>query len=54
MLHYTVNQCPHWACPQYGHSGGTKEWLGVEKCIFFLFFLVDLKIPNVLSKFADL
>ena len=32
MLHYTVNQRPHWACPQYGHSGGTWGWLGVERC----------------------
>ena len=31
MLHYTVNQRPHWACQQYGHSGGTRRWLGVEK-----------------------
>ena len=27
MLHYTVNQHPHWARRQYGHSGGTREWL---------------------------
>ena len=32
MLHYTVNQCLHWACQQYGHSGGTQGWLGVERC----------------------
>ena len=32
MLHYTVNQRPHWACRQYGHSGGTWGWLGVERC----------------------
>ena len=32
MLHYTVNQRPHWGCRQYCHSGGTQEWLGVEKC----------------------
>jgi hypothetical protein len=32
MLHYTVNQRPHWACRQYGHSGGTRGWLGVERC----------------------
>ncbi len=31
MLHYTVNQRPHWACRQYGHSGGTRGWLGVER-----------------------
>ena len=31
MLHYTVNQCPHWVCRQYGHFGGTQEWLGVDK-----------------------
>ena len=23
MLHCTVNQRPHWAYRQYGHSGGT-------------------------------
>jgi hypothetical protein len=32
MLHYTVNQRPHWACRQYGHSGGARGWLGVERC----------------------
>ena len=32
MLHYTVNQCPHWACQQYGQPGGTREWLGVKRC----------------------
>ena len=31
ILHYTVNQHPHWACQQYGHSGGTQGWLGVKK-----------------------
>ncbi len=36
MLHYTVNQCPHWACRQYGHSGGTRGWLGVERWQFCL------------------
>ena len=30
-LHYTVNQRPHWACRQYGHPGGTRGWLGVER-----------------------
>jgi hypothetical protein len=36
MLHYTVNQRPHWARRQYGHSGGTLGWLGVERltCTF--------------------
>ena len=32
MLHYTVNQRLHWACRQYGHSGGTWGWLGVKRC----------------------
>jgi hypothetical protein len=32
MLRYTVNQRPHWARRQYGHSEGTWGWLGVEKC----------------------
>ena len=36
MFHYTVNQHPHWACRQYGHSGGTRRWLGVERCQLFL------------------
>ena len=27
-LDYTVNQCPHWTCQQYGHSEGTQGWLG--------------------------
>ena len=31
MLHYTVNQRPHWACRQYGQPGGTRGWLGVER-----------------------
>ena len=31
-LHYTVNQCPQWACWQYGHFGGAQGWLGVERC----------------------
>ena len=31
MLHYTVNQRPHWACRQYGHPGGTRGWLGVKR-----------------------
>jgi hypothetical protein len=29
VFHYTVNQRPHWACRQYGHSGGT---FGVARC----------------------
>jgi hypothetical protein len=32
MLHYTVNQRPHWARQQYVHSGLTRGWLGVERC----------------------
>ena len=31
VLYYTVNQHPHWACRQYGHTGGTRGWLGVER-----------------------
>ena len=31
ILYYTVNQRPHWACWQYGHTGGTRGWLGVER-----------------------
>ena len=36
MLHYTMNQHWHWACRQYGHSGGIRGWLGVERCQFCL------------------
>ena len=32
MLHYTVNQCLHWACCQYCYSGGIRGWLGFERC----------------------
>ena len=32
MLHYTVNQHPHWAFRQYGHSEGTWGWLDIERC----------------------
>jgi hypothetical protein len=32
LLHYLVKQRLHWACQQYGHSGGTRGWLGVEGC----------------------
>jgi hypothetical protein len=31
ILHYTVNQCLHWACRQYGHTGGTRGWLGIQR-----------------------
>ena len=31
ILHCTVNQLPHWACRQYGHTGGTRGWLGVKR-----------------------
>ena len=31
MLHFNERQCPHWDCRQYGHSGGTRGWLGVER-----------------------
>ena len=34
MLHYAVNQCPHWAYQQYGNSGapGDGYWLGINRC----------------------
>ena len=32
ILHYTVNQHPHWAFRQYGYSKGIQGWLGIEKC----------------------
>ena len=32
MLHYRVNQHPHWACPWYGYTGGTRGWLVVKIC----------------------
>ena len=31
MLHFNERQRPHWACRQYGHTGGTRRWLGVER-----------------------
>ena len=31
ILHFIVNQRPHWAYWQYGQSGGTWGWLGVER-----------------------
>ena len=31
ILHSTVNQPPHWACRQYGHTWGTRGWLGVDR-----------------------
>ena len=31
MLHFNERQRPHWACRQYGHTGGTRGWLGVER-----------------------
>ena len=29
-LRSAMNQRLHWACQQYGHSGGTQGWLGVN------------------------
>ena len=31
MLHHNKRQRTHWACRQYGHTGGTWGWLGVER-----------------------
>ena len=31
-LRSSVNQCPYWDHQQYGHSGGNRGWLGVERC----------------------
>ena len=31
MIHFNERQRPHWACRQYGHTGGTRGWLGVER-----------------------
>ena len=31
MIHFNVHQRPHWACRQYGHTGGTRGWLGVDR-----------------------
>jgi hypothetical protein len=31
MLHFNERQRPYWACRQYGHTGGTRVWLGVER-----------------------
>ena len=33
MLHSNERQRPHWACLQYGHTGETRRWLGVERYI---------------------
>ena len=31
LLHFNKRQRPHWACRQYGHTGWTWGWLGVER-----------------------
>ena len=36
LLCFTVNQCLHRACWQYGHFGGTQGWLGVGKRVLWL------------------
>ena len=44
LLCFTVNQRPHWACWQYGHSGGTQGWLGVgERAIWAVGYIQQLK-----------
>ena len=44
ILHYTMNQCPHWACRQYGHSGGTQGWLSVgERVVWGVGYIQQLK-----------
>ena len=44
LLCSTVNQHPHWACWQYGHSGGTQGWLGVgERAIWAVGYIQQLK-----------
>ena len=35
LLCFTVNQHPHWACWQYGHSEGTQGWLGVGERVIW-------------------
>ena len=31
MLYFDERQRRHWACWQFGHTGGTRGWLGVER-----------------------
>ena len=44
LLCFTGNQRPHWACWQYGHSGGTQRWLGVgERVIWAAGYIQQLE-----------
>ena len=44
LLCFTVNQRLHWACWQYGHSGGTQRWLGVgERVIWAAGYIQQLE-----------
>ena len=50
ILHYTVNQHLHWACRQYGYTGGTRGWLGVERWQLCLRgYISQLKVPSASS-----
>ena len=42
LLCFTVNQCPHWAWWQYGHSEGTQGWL-CERVIWVVWYNQQLK-----------
>ena len=48
MLHYTLGLPTVWSL--WGNQGMAR----CREVSIFVVFLVDLKIPNVLSKFADL
>ena len=44
LLCFTVNQRPHWACWQYGFSGGTQGCLGVgERLVWAVGYIQQLK-----------
>ena len=49
MLDYTVNQRPHWACQQCGHSGGTRGWLGGEMSTLHAGYIPQRKVTSVSS-----
>ena len=48
MLHYTVNQHPHWACRQYGHSVHGRLYRWTENS--FPFFLYQ-KLKEILIRY---
>ena len=47
LLCLIVNQHSHWACWQYGHSGGTQGWLGVgERVVWAIRYIQQLKASS--------